>query len=185
MKRESLLVLNQTINYSVKVSDRAQRLRVAVYADGDVIVTKPKNTPTETLKKFLESKKIWILNKVENNKISPIPELLESSDQHYADHQQAALDLVTKKVKKWNRGLKYDFDTIKVKKLKSRWGSCSSKNTLSFNYKILFLPEKLQDYIVVHELCHLKERNHSFKYWKLVSSVLPDYSDLKEMIRHI
>lgn len=185
MKRESLLVFDQTIHYTVRVSERAQRLRVAVYADGDVIVTKPKKTSLELLKKFVESKKFWIHKKLEENEISPIPALQESSMEHFEAHKDKALELVKKKVRKWNKLYNYSFEDIAVKPLKSRWGSCSRKHNLSFNYKVIFLPEQLQDYVVVHEICHLKEQNHSQKFWRLVGKALPEYQDLNKFIKRI
>ncbi len=185
MRTEKLSIYGQTINYTVRVSDRAQRLRVAVYADGDVIVTKPKGTKLSTLKHFVESKKDWIAKKLESHKTNTIPELRITSDKHFEKHKNQSLKLVRQKVEHWNKELGYEFENINVKQLKSRWGSCSSKKNLNFNYKILYLPEQLQDYVIVHELCHLKQLNHSPKFWNLVASILPDYSDLKSNIRTI
>jgi len=185
MKRESLLVFDQTIHYTIRISERAQRLRVAVYADGDVVVTKPRKTSLELLKRFVESKKLWIQRKLEENKISPIQELQESSQEHFDQHKDRALELVKQKVNKWNNRYGYSFEEIAVKPLKSRWGSCSSKHNLSFNYKVIFLPEQLQDYVVVHEICHLKEQNHSQRFWRLVGKALPDYQDLNKFIKRI
>lgn len=64
---------------------------------------------------------------------------------------------------------------ISIKDLRSRWGSCSSQGNLNFHFKIIFLPEELVDYIIVHELSHLVEMNHSHRFWSLVGTVLPDY----------
>lgn len=185
MKEESLLVLNRTIEYSIKESKLAQRMRVAVYADGDVVATKPIKTSPDVLKKFIESKKLWIVKKLEEKKIQIVPELKESSRMHYLLHKIEARNLVKNKLEKWNEELGYEYKDVRIKQLKSRWGSCSSSKDLSFNYKILFLPEIMQDYIVVHELCHLKEMNHSKKFWSLVGSLLPNYLTIKEKIRKI
>lgn len=185
MKKESLLVLDQTIPYSIRISERAHRMRVAVYVDGDVVVTKPIGTTTEKLKKFVEAKKHWILKKLEANATTAITELQESSPEHFSDHENDAYKLVTEKVVEWNKILNYKYNDIAVKPLKSRWGSCSHNGSLSFNYKIIFLPEALQDYVIVHELCHLKQPNHSPKFWNLVANVLPGYSELKKRIRKI
>jgi predicted metal-dependent hydrolase len=86
--------------------------------------------------------------------------------------------LALKIIKKFNKkyGLKYN--TITIKDHKTKWGSCSKKGNLNFNYRIVFLPRRLAEYIVVHELCHLKELSHSRQYWRLVEKTLPNYKDL-------
>ena len=185
MKKESLLIIDKTIEYSVRESKLAKRMRVAVYADGDIIATKPYGAQLETLKKFVESKKFWLAKKIEEKKIQIVPELAENSRMHYLLHKLEARDLVKSKLQKWNTILGYKYKGFSIKKLKSRWGSCSSSKDLSFNYKILFLPETMQDYIVVHELCHLKELNHSKKFWALVESVIPDYQKINKVMRKI
>lgn len=183
MKKESLLVLDQTIPYSIRVSGRAQRMRVAVYVDGDVVVTRPIGTTTEKLRKFVDAKKHWILKKIEANTTTVISELQENSMEHFNDHKDQAYQLVSKKAAEWNKSLNYEYSDIAVKQLKSRWGSCSNNGSLSFNYKVLFLPENLQDYVVVHELCHLKQPNHSPKFWSIVAKTLPDYEHLRSFIK--
>ncbi len=184
MKKENLLVLDRTIPYSIRISERAQRMRVAVYIDGDVVVTKPIGTTTEKLKKFVEAKKHWILKKLEASTTTVLAELQENSQEHFSNHEDEAFKLVSKKVAKWNEKLNYKYGDIAVRQLKSRWGSCSHKGSLSFNYKILFLPESLQDYVIVHELCHLKQPNHSPKFWSLVAKTLPNYDHLRSSIKY-
>ena len=73
---------------------------------------------------------------------------------------------------------------INIKNQKTRWGSCTKSKNLNLNYKIIFLPKKHQDYIIVHEMCHLKEFNHSHKFWSLVSKTLPDYLEIKVELRN-
>jgi predicted metal-dependent hydrolase len=69
----------------------------------------------------------------------------------------------------------FEYGKIFVKELKSKWGSCSSTKNLVFNWRIIFAPRPVFNYLIVHELCHLKEMNHSKRFWKLVASILPDY----------
>lgn len=185
MKRESLLVLNKEIEYSIKESKLAKRMRVAVYADGDVVATKPIETSPDTLRKFVESKKHWIAKKLEEKKIQIVPELKENNRMHYLLHKIEARNLVKGKLEKWNKELGYEYKDVRIKQLKSRWGSCSSNKDLSFNYKILFLPEIMQDYIVIHELCHLKEMNHSKTFWALVEGLIPNHQSINKLMRKI
>lgn len=70
-----------------------------------------------------------------------------------------------------------------IKNHKSRWGSCSAQGNLNFNYKLVLLPAPLRDYVIVHELCHLREFNHSPKFWALVEEVLPEHRALRTQLR--
>ncbi|MDZ7766317.1 MAG: SprT family zinc-dependent metalloprotease [Melioribacteraceae bacterium] len=78
----------------------------------------------------------------------------------------------------------FSFSNIKVKRMKTRWGSCSSKKRLSFNYKLMYFNTKIIDYVIVHELCHLKVMNHSMQFWQLVGSMIPDYRILRKQLTY-
>ena len=67
------------------------------------------------------------------------------------------------------------FNKLRLKEVKTLWGSCSPKNNLTFNWKLVMAPAEVIDYVVVHELCHLRERNHSKRFWTLVKEFAPDY----------
>jgi predicted metal-dependent hydrolase len=71
----------------------------------------------------------------------------------------------------------------KVKDFQSRWGSCTPRGRVDFNWKIIMAPNRVVDYVVVHELCHLKQHDHSPQFWKLVESIMPDYLESKEWLR--
>lgn len=75
------------------------------------------------------------------------------------------------------------YSRITVRDQKTRWGSCSSSGTLSFNYRLIFAPDIILDYVVVHELCHLTHMNHSRDFWDMVGSILPDYREYRKWLR--
>src|SRR5690606_28631236 len=100
--------------------------------------------------------------------------------EHFEMHRELARELVHRKVAEWNEKYGFIVEQIRIKSMTSCWGSCSSKGNLSFNYKLLFLPERMIDYVIVHELCHLKEFNHSKKFWKLVEQTIPDHKKIKK-----
>ena len=93
----------------------------------------------------------------------------------YLTYKLSALVLTTERIHHFNTQYNFRFKNISIRNQTTRWGSCSSKGNLSFNYLIIRLPKHLADYIVVHELCHLGEFNHSAKFWDLVSRADPEY----------
>ncbi len=74
-------------------------------------------------------------------------------------------------------GGKIHSKNVKITRAEKRWGSCSGKNTLCFSYRVLMLPGKIIDYIVVHEVAHIREKNHSQRFWNLVESLMPDFAE--------
>jgi predicted metal-dependent hydrolase len=77
----------------------------------------------------------------------------------------------------------FKYNRVSIKNQKTRWGSCSKKGNLNFNYKIFLLSPDMRDYIIVHELCHLKELNHSRKFWTLVEEIVPDYRIARKALK--
>ena len=71
------------------------------------------------------------------------------------------------------------YTRITIRDQKTRWGSRSSSGTLSFNYRLLYAPPRVLDYVVVHELCHITHMNHSKEFWNMVASILPDYKECR------
>ncbi|MBT4071249.1 MAG: M48 family metallopeptidase [Candidatus Magasanikbacteria bacterium] len=175
----------KTVAYNIKRSDKAKRLRVAVYCGGAVEVIAPYGFDQNKIQVFLKMKIDWILEKVGLLAKVRNSDLMNTSRKHYLNHKKQALHLARKKVEKWNEFFNFDYNELQIKNHKTKWGSCSVKKNLNFNYKIIFLSEELQDYIIVHELCHLKEMNHSPKFWALVRSALPDCEERKKKFTNI
>lgn len=100
------------------------------------------------------------------------------SQRDYLLHRELARKLISERVDFFSKKYNFFYQRIAIKNTKTRWGSCSIKKNLNFNYRILFLEKELQDYIIVHELCHLKEMNHSKKFWLEIEKILPDYKKL-------
>ncbi len=106
-------------------------------------------------------------------------------NKQFVTDKESAHKFVVSRLELYNKHYNFTYNKVRIKNSKSRWGSCSSKKNLNFNYKILYLPEQLADYVVVHELCHLKELNHSNKYWALVEQTMPNYKILRKALREI
>lgn len=108
-----------------------------------------------------------------------------SGKARYRAHKELARALVGEKLAHFNELYHFTYNRVVIKNSKTRWGSCSANKNLNFNYKIVFLPPGLQDYLVVHELCHLGELNHSAAFWELVSRAIPEYQKLRAQLRKI
>jgi len=72
---------------------------------------------------------------------------------------------------------------IRITSAKTRWGSCSSKKTLNFSYRLIMAPKNCIDYVIIHELCHLRQMNHSAKFWKEVSDIMPEYKQYEKHLK--
>jgi predicted metal-dependent hydrolase len=103
----------------------------------------------------------------------------------YIEQKEQARLLVKNRLDFWNLHYKFKYGRVSIRNQRSRWGSCSSKGNLNFNFRIVTLPPHLVDYIIVHELCHRGEFNHSQKFWDLVSETQPDYEKLVMELRKI
>jgi len=107
----------------------------------------------------------------------------------YLQHKELARELVLARLVHYNQHYNVAWNRVAIRTTRTRWGSCSSQKNLNFNYKIMFLPTHLQDYIIVHELCHLQELNHGAQFWELVAEQSPDYkqhiAELKSVEREI
>lgn len=173
---------NQTVNYTLRKSKRVKRMRLAVYCDGSVTVTAPFYFQDNIVERFIREKASWLLSKIEFFKqYQGFP--IISSKKDYHKYKDCAYNLVLEKIEQFNKIYQVSYNKINIKNQKTRWGSCSRKGNLNFNYKIALLSNELVDYIVVHELCHLKEFNHSKRFWALVEKTIPNYLELKNNLR--
>ncbi|HSR89563.1 MAG TPA: SprT family zinc-dependent metalloprotease [Candidatus Udaeobacter sp.] len=176
------------ISYTLKHSSRARRLRITVRCDASVVVTAPYFFSQSKVEKFLADKAGWVLKKISFfKKLNPIvlPKLNRVGAQEYRSLKMQAKILVREKIAKLNQIYNFPFNRVSIKNIRSRWGSCSKKGNLNFNYKIIHLPVELAEYIVAHEICHLKELNHSSRFWALVARAVPDYKARRQKLKSI
>jgi len=101
----------------------------------------------------------------------------------YLGNRERARELVKERIEYFNRHYNFKVGRIAIRNQKTRWGSCSKRGNMNFNYKIALLPAPLADYIIVHELCHIGEFNHSHKFWALVVRTIPDYKKLRHELK--
>jgi predicted metal-dependent hydrolase len=174
-------VLSAVIIRKVKRGKRG--MQISMKQDGTIILSLPSFVPISVGKKFLLAKKDWILETKKRIDQLPRPLLLQGSRKEYELHKEAARECIIKRVEYFQAFYKVTYRRLAIRNQKTRFGSCSSRGNLSFTYQLLFLPDRLRDYVIVHELCHLKELNHSRKFWALVALTIPDYQDRKRELQ--
>lgn len=101
----------------------------------------------------------------------------------YLLYKGAAHILVDARLRYFNSHYNFPYNRITIRNQRSRWGSCSTKRNLSFNFRILFLQPEEQDYIIVHEICHLAQMNHSAQFWALVAEQVPNHKEIRSRVR--
>lgn len=172
------------IEYTLKRNRRSRRLRLSVYCDGRFVVSAPRFVSQNFVESFIISKTDWIIERLENfSKLGYKSRKSERGD--YLRLKSQAFNFAKSRVEYFNQFYQFSYNKISIKNQKTVWGSCSKKGNLNFNYKIVRLPQAIADYLVVHELCHLFEFNHSSEFWKLVAQAIPDYRILKKELKQL
>jgi predicted metal-dependent hydrolase len=178
-----LIMGQESIEYTLKISSRSRYIRLAIFPGGELVATVPKNYSQTRLERFIFTKRAWILDKQKKMRKYQVLSPQKYTRKDYLKYKEEARKFVTTKLDYFNTFYNYRWGRVAIKDHKTLWGSCSRKNNLNFNYKILFLPEKQADYIIVHELCHLREHNHSQNFWNLVARVFPDHKKIRRELR--
>ncbi|MBX4197762.1 M48 family metallopeptidase [Candidatus Parcubacteria bacterium] len=172
------------ISYKIKRSRRARRVSITVHHSGEIVVTLPLLASPFVAEKFVKRKSDWIRRMQEKlRKRFANKTIINQTRKDYLKHKKRALIFIKARLEHYNRIYNFNYKRIAIKNQRSRWGSCSSKGNLNFNYALVHLPLELADYIVVHELCHLKELNHSKKFWDLVGLTIPDYKSRRMTLK--
>ncbi len=195
------------VNYFIKVSRRARHMRLSVCpvrkpsspeqlnliaaesfssceaGDSAVMLTLPFGVSLGVAEKFVQSKIAWIKRAVEYFRIHPGLVRIKPVRGEYKKYKKQAQILAYAKVKEWSEFYGVKYGRISVRNQKTRWGSCSKKGNLNFNFRIVHLRPELLDYLIVHELCHLQEFNHSRKFWALVAKAVPAYKPLRAELK--
>jgi len=181
--RKKILLCEKKVEYTLKMSRRAKRMRLVVYCDGDFVVTAPQGIGFEMVERFIVQKSNWIINKLEYFKKFGNRIFVKGNKKDFLKYKQKARALAESRIEYFNGLYGFKFKKINIKNQRSRWGSCSRAGNLNFNYRIALLPERLTDYIMVHELCHLGEFSHSKRFWTLVARAMPDFVSHRRELR--
>lgn len=155
---------------------------LSVHCDGRVVVTSPPATRKSSIERFVEREREWLAQALESFRSVDRRNIIRLSPDDYKKNKDRALRVIQGRIEYYNAFYGFSYNKIFVKNQKTCWGSCSEKKNLNFNYKITLLPKSLMDYVIVHELCHLKELNHSDRFWALVEKQMPEYRKQKKQL---
>ncbi|XOU94052.1 MAG: M48 family metallopeptidase [Candidatus Kerfeldbacteria bacterium] len=180
---KQIIINDQEIDYTLKISKRSKRLRMSVHPDGSLVITKPYGLPSMFVNSFLRDKAGWILIKIEYFKQFKGTKSIKNSKVDYQKYKEEARNFIETKTRDINKHYNYNYNRISIRNQTTRWGSCSQNGNLNFNYKLLFLPVHIAEYVITHEICHLKEMNHSYRFWNLVSQTISNYKELRKELK--
>lgn len=182
----TLIVNNMTIPYEI-IRSKRKSYGISVAPGGKVTVRMPLRGSERFAVSMVEEKRDWIAkNYLKMQAVSPKPSQKEKTPYERrleAPYRQAAKEYIPKRAAYYAGLLGVDYNTITIRDQKTRWGSCSSKGNLSFSWRLILAPPKVLDYVVVHELCHRLEMNHSPRFWALVESMIPDYKTHRKWLK--
>lgn len=181
-------VFENTLPYTITRTERSRTVRLSVYHDGRFAITAPKQVSLKIIQDFITQKYSWIQDKLHYFSTHPKTYLSfpkKNTRKEYLEYKETTRILVHDRLEYFNKQYNFTYKRVSIKNTKSRWGSCSKLGNLNFSYKLALLPKALADYVVVHELCHLAELNHSPNFWDLVGEALPNYKHLRSELKNI
>ena len=164
------------------VRSSRKTLAVQIRADGTVIARAPLRMPKDRILCFLSEKASWI--RMQQGRMQEREKMRQQARIHLDAAQEKELrerakSVLAQRTAYFARQIGVTYGRITVRDQKTRWGSCSQTGNLNFNFRLILAPLEVWDYVVVHELCHRRQMNHSAQFWQEVAQVLPDYRKRK------
>ena len=160
----------EKIEYQLIRSDR-KTIALQIRPDGELIVRAPRRISAAAIERFVADKRGWI-EKHLPKKQERLPKFTQEEIRALA---RKALEVIPERVAYFAPLVGVTYGGITIRNQHTRWGSCSSKGNLNFNCLLMLTPDHVIDYVVVHELCHRLEMNHSARFWAEMERILPDY----------
>lgn len=175
---EEVTVWEAKLQFQILRSDR-KKIAIQILPNGEVLVRAPYHVPQTMIDALVREQSEWILRsqkrmRMQNAVREQLPPLSQQDIQRLADQ---ALKVIPKRVAFFAERLGVTYQKITIRNQRGRWGSCSAEGNLNFNCLLMLAPPSVLDYVIVHELCHRKELNHSTAFWNEVQAVLPNYKN--------
>jgi len=162
----------------VRVSARARRARIELPPGRPPLVVVPRGTSEREIRRLVGRHADWIRRR-QSQRVATLT-LREVGE---AEGRREARAVVTEVAEGEARRLGVSYAAIQIRDQRTRWGSCSPRGTLTFNWRLVLAPHAVLDYVVVHELCHLREANHGPGFWRLVAESRPGYEVPRAWLR--
>lgn len=182
-----IITIRNSILVKIKRSNR-KTLGLEVKPTGEVLARVPMYVSDRDIKKFIDSHKKWIIEKCslvkareKHKSVTTFPPY----DEFSRKERDEIKEKITQRVQYYSLKMDVTCNRVSVRNQKTRWGSCSSKGNLNFNYRLFYLPEELLDYVVVHELAHRRHMNHSKDFWQEVKRFFPDYKKCRKQLKEV
>ena len=164
------------------IRSNRKSLALQVKADGSVIVRAPLRIAERRIETFAADHWDWV--EKQKQRISRQRENARRiTGEERREGFQKAKEIIPRRTAYFAARMGVSYGRITIREQKTRWGSCSQKGNLNFNWKLVLMPPELLDYVVVHELVHRKEMNHSPSFWAVVEKELPDYRKRREELK--
>lgn len=172
------------MEYTIIRSNR-RSLSITIDPDANLIVRAPRRMSDRTIAAFVASKRDWIEKHMEKvrKRAAKREEVPEFTEEERKALTKKARKMILEKVAYYAPIVGVTYGRIAIRKQRTVWGSCSAKGNLNFNYLLAMMPDEVVDYVVVHELCHRKEMNHSPRFWAEVEKVIPDHKALRKWLK--
>lgn len=159
-------------------------ISIRITGDGQVEIRAPFGCPDWQIEKILARKQEWILrNQIRQRELDRLRRKNALTPEAEAAAREEARRRLKERTAFFAERMDVSYGKITVREQRTRWGSCSSRGNLNFNWKLIRMPREILDYVVVHELAHRKEMNHSRAFYQIVASVLPDYRNCERWLR--
>jgi predicted metal-dependent hydrolase len=169
----------ELVEVHVRESARARRARIVVAPGRPLEVVVPLRTSERTIRALLDQHEGWL-----TRQLARVPEpRLVLERMSASDGRRRARRLFHMLAEREAARLDVSFARIAIRDQRTRWGSCSPRGTLSFNWRLVLAPPEVAEYVVVHELCHLREPNHSPRFWDLVEHARPSFHVQRAWLR--
>ncbi len=174
--------MDRALDYTF-IRSKRKTIGITVKPDGSIVLRAPLRCSKRQAEEFLFEKREWILA-TQKKIIEKRMAVREASftEEELSEIKKRARKIISPMVAAISREMGVDYVRLSIRAQRTRWGSCSAKGNLNFNCLLVLLPENVQRYVVVHELCHRKEMNHSKRFWAEVAKFQPTYvSDRKQL----
>ncbi len=171
------------INYELIRSSR-KTFSVQIKPGMHVVVRVPRRAKKTDILAFLERNRAWIEKQLAEESVCMQNDLPPLTDEEINALADAAVKTLPPRVAAIAAQLGVTYNRITVRNQSSRWGSCSGRKNLNFNCILMLCPEEVMDYVILHELCHLKEMNHSADFWSLVEQYDPSYRKKEKWLKN-